>query len=199
LLRWSPVASKMCTGAGRAPRGGHEHVLDEQQARMLEPPVARSALPHSSDAGETFRNRGGAAYDTHAAPHHLAQLATDAMVSVEAQLDRFGIAAHRPRRVVACKRATATAAKDDRLEQRVAGEAIGAMRARARCFSDRPKTWKARPPIEIHRDAAHVIVGCCRDWNRVSPQIESVLAACAVRARKCGCDIVDVEPSGIER
>ena len=75
-------------------------------------------------------------------------------------------------------------AADGRFEQGIAGEAIGAVEARARGLAASPETLDRCAPAKIDRDAAHVIMRRRADWNRFGDRIDSGRVAKAGDRRK---------------
>ena len=88
---------------------------------------------------------------------------------------------------------TGPRAEDESFEQRIAGQAIRAMHARAGHFTRRKQPWDGRPPIEIREHAAHDVVRGGPDRDRVSRQVEAGAAAGLGNQRKTFVHVGRVE------
>ena len=70
-----------------------------------------------------------------------------------------------------------TLGEDEPLEQRVRGEAVGAMHARARDLAHGVEPRHARVPDEIRHDAAHHVVRGGRDGDEILARVDAARAA----------------------
>jgi len=78
----------------------------------------------------------------------------------------------RSRGLVRSHRTSRPRAEDEALEQRIAGEAVGAMHARAGNLACGKQAGDGRSPIEIRPDAAHDVVGRWPDRNAIAREIQ---------------------------
>ena len=74
-------------------------------------------------------------------------------------------------------RASDPGAEDQRLEQGVRGQTVGAVDAGRGGLAAHPEPRQARPAVQVRGDPAHVVVGGGRDRHRLAPRIDAVLAA----------------------
>ena len=90
------------------------------------------------------------------------------------RISRFNSCARARRkffRHLARRRFARTRAEDESFEQRVRGETIRAVDARAGHFARRVETRERRAPVEVCADAAHDVMRRRRDGNEVVREI----------------------------
>jgi len=155
-----------------------QHGLDEQFVCGGGPGLART----QGRAPRDFRReRCRAACGTEAAPERLPHFIADLLIDPGAGR-QFGVGSRAAAR--ARKHRSQPPAEDDRFQQRVAREPVRAVQAGARDFAHRPQLRHARAAIEIHRDAAHVVVRGAGHGNRFAMRIDAVFPAIPPGRRK---------------
>ncbi len=117
---------------------------------------------------------GAVAHQPDAAPHHVAQLRDDRRVArrrggaAARVAPRGAPATRRPARAAAARTSSATrAAEDQRLEQRVRGQPVGAVHAGRGHLAAGPQAGQRAAPLLVHRHAAHVVVRRRRHRDRL--------------------------------
>jgi len=127
------------------------------------------------------RERCRAAYGAEAAPHQLPDFVADARVHRRAGR-KFGARLYTAAR--AREQGSQPPAEDDGFQQRVAREPVRAVQAGVRDLTDCPQLRHARAAVEIHCDAAHVVVRGTGHGDRLAKRIDAVFLAVSPGRRK---------------
>src|SRR5579863_3273681 len=93
---------------------------------------------------------------------------------------------------------TGTGAEDQTFEQRVAGQAVGAVDASGSGFTGDVEAGQRAATFEIGANAAHRVVRSGTDWDQFASDVNVELETSGVDARKAGFYVGGVEMSEVE-